>query len=265
MPLLQSPKVPSKFILILLLGLLLAGCIGPSGGFPTVARVVDGDTLQLESGERVRLLGINAPERGQFYFEEATSRLEELVEGKKVKLEKDIEGKDRYGRLLRYVFLKGQNINVKLIREGYAHVYVIPPNVKYEEELRKAEEEAKAKGKGIWQPSEVRCIEIANFHWNAKGWDGKNLNDEYIVFQNTGSQAVNLTGWRVKDEANHIYTFPHFILKPKAKVTLLSGCGQSNKTNLYWCSGGAIWNNGGDTLYLRDSKGELALVYSYPD
>jgi len=259
-------KLKSLSILILVGLLLLAGCAGKAAG-PTVATVIDGDTLLLQGGGKVRLLGINAPEEGQPYFEEATARLRELVEGKQVRLEKDIVKRDQYGRLLRYVFLGGENINVKLVREGLAHVYLIPPNVKYELELRAAEEEARAAGRGIWQPSGIRCLRIINFHWDAKGNDCENLNDEYVVFQNTCSQPVNMTNWTVKDEGRHIYTFPRFVLRSGATITLHSGCGKDTRTDLYWCSSGgkcnAIWNNGGDTLYLRDSQGRLVLRYSY--
>lgn len=256
-------------LLVLLLVILLSviACQGSPGEF-TVARVIDGDTFLLQGGEKVRLLGINAPEEGQPYFEEATARLRELVEGRQIKLERDVVDQDRYGRLLRYVFLEGRNINVELVREGLAHVYLIPPNLKYEAELRAAEEEARAAGRGIWRPSEVRCLLIVNFHWDAEGNDCENLNDEYVIFQNVGPKPLELTGWTVSDEANHVYIFPRFVLNAGATVTLHSGCGKNTKEDLFWCSSGrkcnAIWNNGGDTLYLRDSQGRLVLRYSYP-
>ncbi len=260
-------RLKSLPILILVGLLLLAGCAGQATG-PTVAKVLDGDTLLLQGGEKIRLLGINAPEEGQPYFEEATARLRELVEGKQVKLEKDVVDRDRYGRLLRYVFLDGRNINVELVREGLAHVYLIPPNLKYEAELRAAEEEARAAGRGIWRPAELKALRIINFHWDAAGNDCENLNDEYVVFQNVGPKPLEMTGWMVSDEANHVYIFPRFVLNAGATVTLHSGCGKNTDEDLFWCSSGrkcnAIWNNDGDTLYLRDLQGRLVLRYSYP-
>jgi len=242
-----------------------------------ISEVIDGDTVKLQNGKTVRLLGINTPEKGQPYYEESTSRLRELIEGKEVILEKDVDDKDQYGRLLRYIFLNSENINVKLVREGLATVYIISPNVKYKTELRKAENEAKNSKINIWKPPKPegeknicdnRCIGISYFHWNAEGNDCENLNDEYVIFKNTCPYSCNLTGWTVKDESSRdLYVFPTFILESGAMVTLYTGCGTNTATSLYWCSSGhscnAIWNNKGDTLYLRNSKGELVLTYSY--
>ncbi len=240
-----------------------------------VSEVIDGDTIKLQNGKTVRLLGINALERGQICYEEAKERLKELVEGKEVILEKDVSEVDQYGRLLRYVFLDNMNVNVELVREGLATVYVIEPNVKYENELRAAEEEAKRLEKCIWTPPQPRegacdnrCIGIAYFRWDAEGNDCYNLSDEYVIFKNTCSYPCDLTGWTVKDESSRDpYVFPNFTLEGNATVTLYTDCGNDTDTELYWCSSGypcnAIWNNEGDTLYLRNSDGELVLAYSY--
>lgn len=240
----------------------------------TVSEVIDGDTIDLQSGERVRLLGINTPERGQPYYEEATNRLGELVEGKKVTLEKDVDDKDQYGRLLRYVFLNDRNINVKLVREGLATLYINEPNLKYEDELKEAWNECLNKEINLCKPPEPgecdnTCIGISYFRWNAEGNDCDNLNGEYVKFENTCPDSCNLTGWTVKDESSRDpYVFPTFSLKNKSTVTLYTGCGNNTGTKLYWCSSGhicnAVWNNDGDTLYLRNSNSELVLSYSYP-
>jgi len=242
-----------------------------------ISEVIDGDTVKLSTGEYVRLLGINAPERGQPYHEKSTNRLRQLVKGKAVILEKDVDDRDQYGRLLRYIFLNGENINVKLVKEGLATVYIIPPNIKYETELREAENEAKNLKINLWKLAEQeeeknicdnRCIGVSYFHWNAEGNDCENLNDEYVIFKNSCPYPCNLTAWTVKDESSRDpYVFPTFILESGAMVTLYTGCGTNTANSLYWCSSGyscnAIWNNKGDTLYLRNSKGELVLSYSY--
>jgi micrococcal nuclease len=244
-----------------------------------VSTVVDGDTVKLQTGETIRLLGINAPERGQPYYDEATDRLKELIGDKEIVLEKDIDDKDQYGRLLRYIFLSGENIDVKLVREGLATVWVIPPNTKYEDELQKAENEAKELKLNIWKPPEQgqsgdicdnRCIGISYFRWDAEGNDCYNLNDEYVTFKNSCPYSCDLTGWSVKDESSrNPYVFPTFVLETGKSTTLYTGCGTNNTENLYWCSSSgysckAIWNNDGDTLYLRNSNNELVLSYSYP-
>jgi len=108
-----------------------------------VVRVIDGDTIELEDGTKVRLLEIDAPEKGERCYEEAKTRLEELVLNKKVRLEKDKEDKDRYGRLLRYVFIDCSLINLVLVKEGLAYSYIIEPNVKYMDKILDAEKFAK--------------------------------------------------------------------------------------------------------------------------
>ena len=99
-----------------------------------VTRVVDGDTIVLSNGERLRYIGVDTPEtkhpkKGlQCYGKEASAFNKKLVEGKKVKLEFDVQQKDRYGRLLAYVYLEdGTFVNAELLRKGYAQVMTIPP------------------------------------------------------------------------------------------------------------------------------------------
>ncbi len=125
--------------------------------YEKVIRVIDGDTFELENGKIVRLLGINAPEKGQKCFEEARERLKELVEGKIVRLEKDIQNKDKYGRFLRYVFVNKTFVNLLLVKEGYAFTYLINSN-KYKNELLEAEKYARENKIGcLWKVSFSNC------------------------------------------------------------------------------------------------------------
>lgn len=73
----------------------------------------------------------------------------------------------------------------------------------------------------------------------------------------------NLTDWKIKDEANHEFIFPNFILKSGKTVTVYSGCGKNEEDKLYWCSKHAIWNNDKDTLYLYDLEYNIVLTYRY--
>lgn len=117
---------------------------------PIVVRVIDGDTFELDNGSRVRLICINTPETGEFYAEEATDYLASLVLNKEVELEKDVSETDRYGRLLRYVYVNGTFVNRELVGGGYAEVYRFPPDTKYCDEFESVEEEAKTQELGIW-------------------------------------------------------------------------------------------------------------------
>jgi len=239
-----------------------------------ISRVIDGDSIELKDGTEVRLLGINAPEMGQLCYQEAINRLKELIESKNVILKKDVEDKDQYERLLRFVFLENENINIKMVKEGYAKVYIIPPNTKYESELREAWEECKKQEIGclcqtVDTVCDNRCLGIQYFHWNAEGNDCENLNGEYVTFVNNCSYSCDLTSWTVEDEGRHKYEFPKFTLENEKTIVLYTGCGTNTATHLYWCSQGfdcnAIWNNScnGDTLYLRNTEGDLILDYHY--
>src|SRR3989338_8949420 len=126
-------------------------------GTSFVSKVIDGDTLELETGERVRLLGINTPEKGQPYNQEAAEKLKQLVEGKSVQLEQDTNDKDQYGRLLRYVYVGKTFVNLELVKEGYASVYVVPPNRNHEAELRSAWSECLKNKINLCRPSDVYC------------------------------------------------------------------------------------------------------------
>jgi len=155
--------------------------------------VVDGDTIELRSGERVRLIGINTPEMGQPYSAEAKNKLKELVEGKEVILEKDITDKDQYSRLLRYIWLENTLINLEMVRLGYANSYTYPPDVKYQDQIVAAERETREKQIGLWAPAETgECIIISYMHADASGNDNYNLNDEYVIFKNVCSRALDL-------------------------------------------------------------------------
>lgn len=119
----------------------------------TLERVVDGDTIWVSGHRKVRLIGINAPELNppERYGTEATRHLEELLGGGPLTLEKDVSETDKYGRLLRYVYVNGANVSVRMVRDGYATSSSFPPDVKYQEEIRAAEREARAFGRGLWQ------------------------------------------------------------------------------------------------------------------
>jgi len=139
-------------ILCLLLIMALSGCVQDNGNNTeiTVSRVIDGDTFVLNSGDTVRLICINTPEKGDFYADEATEYLKGLVLGKNVLLEKDVSETDRYGRLLRYVYAGNISVNEILVRKGYASVYRYPPDTKYCDVFEASESEAKENGFGIW-------------------------------------------------------------------------------------------------------------------
>jgi micrococcal nuclease len=121
-----------------------------------VAAAADGDTLRLESGDRIRYLGIDTPELGneraapQAFAAQAAERNQQLVAGKSVQLEIDAEDQDRFGRLLRHVWLDGELVAATLIREGLGYAQLVPPNSRNRERLEAAELEARVAQRGLW-------------------------------------------------------------------------------------------------------------------
>ena len=228
----------------------------------TVARVIDGDTCILQDDERIRYYGINAPEKGDPQFNEATQANKKLVMGKEIRLEPQNPSRDEDNRLLAYVFIDEIFVNEELLRLGYAHVQR-PLAAKYRDRLIKAQQAAREQGLGIWAKAAEQGVVIAEVHADAEGNDWDNLCDEYIVIENKGDISLDLTGWTVYDEAHHRYLFPNFILKAKEAVTLRTCLGKNSQSELFWGSRSPIWNNEGDTIFIRDSQGQLVLSYIY--
>lgn len=130
-------------------------------GEATVVRVIDGDTIVVSIAGKtydVRYIGVNTPETKdpnkpvEYYGPEASTKHKELVEGKIVRLEKDVSEYYKDGRLLRYVYVGNLFINAELVRLGYARATPYPPDTKYQSLFSSLEQEAKEKLLGIWAP-----------------------------------------------------------------------------------------------------------------
>lgn len=143
-------KVRLIIALALVLALLVTGCSRVSENAVFVTRVIDGDTVEIEGGYHVRYIGVDTPERDELYYGEALEVNRRLVEGKKVRLEKDVEDRDKYGRLLRYVWVDNTMVNAELVRLGYAYSCPYPPNLKYQAYFLQLEKEARRQRRGLW-------------------------------------------------------------------------------------------------------------------
>ena len=118
--------------------------------------MIDGDTFELEDGRKVRLIGVDTPEtkhpiKGvQCFGQEASAFAKQLIEGQKVRLEKDKSQTDRYGRVLAYVYLGDLFINEELVKKGYALAKAYPPDIAKQAIFEAAEEFAKEQKLGLW-------------------------------------------------------------------------------------------------------------------
>lgn len=125
-----------------------------------VTRVVDGDTLVCSDVGRVRLIGMDSPERNHppFGVQSRAALLELVPVGTTVSLEPDLEPRDRYGRMLAYVWRNGKLVNWLLVRQGWAVMITYPPNVQYADQLREAQQLAREAGLGLWGTGGFECL-----------------------------------------------------------------------------------------------------------
>ena len=207
-----------------------------------ISRVIDGDTVDLEDGRRIRLLNINTPEKGLPFADAAANFLKDFQDES---LEMENAGVEKYGRTLGKLYEQGDYINLEIVRLGYAHAYLVDPSEL--NDFKAAEKEAIEKGRGIWQKSEYSSCLNVNLNKQA----------EYVGIEDNCN--INFAGWTLKDESAKSYKLD----KVKThKFTIYSAKGKDGETEFYWGRGKA-WNDDKDTVFIRDSKGFLAYYYAY--
>ena len=142
-----------------------------------IQEVIDGDTVRLANGELLRYIGLDTPEinikkDGRFIYDpqpfalEAKKQNRRLTEGKTVRLEFDVEKKDRYGRLLGYCFVDEVFVNAELIKQGLAALYTFPPNVKYADLFVKLQRQAREEKRGFWGKQDIVSSDQAHEYIN---------------------------------------------------------------------------------------------------
>ncbi len=257
-----------------------------------VDNVVDGDTIDvLMAGKnrRVRIIGLDTPETVsphkpiECFGPEASKRAKEILFGKYVFLEKDStqDEVDKYGRLLRHVFLNNGNSFAEImIGEGLAREYTYRVAHKYQKEYRAVEDLAKQNKLGLWADEACKNFfisqnmdkEIIKKSFNSSivisdiFYNGKNNpleGDEYVEISNQGIEQ-NLIGYYLRDASKKVFVFPDIILSAQAKLKIFTGCGVNTQTELYWCHHeSAIWNNDHDKASLYNKQEEVLASYEY--
>jgi micrococcal nuclease len=221
------------------------------GEIVIVERIVDGDTV-IANNESVRLLGINTPERGERYYLEAKDFLEGIVLNKSVELKYGREERDRYGRILGYLFLNGENVNLELIENGLGNPYFPSGKDTYYLEFTSSWDKCVEKNINLCEISQdpcAKCISLEDF----------DNTGETIIFENICSFECDLSNWEIKDEGRKKYIFEEFILGAGEKVKIITGEGKDDSVNLFWKGENYVWTETGDTLFLRDRAGKLIL------
>ncbi|NCG23128.1 MAG: hypothetical protein GWP47_03225 [Actinobacteria bacterium] len=236
--------------------------------------MTDGDTFRVVIDgveERVRLVGIDTPEAGECMADEARLALEHYLDVDEIALLSDVSDRDQYGRLLRMVQTPEGLINARLVDDGLAIARSYPPDTLWDDELAEAQVAAQARNVGLWdsaacgEPPDVSIV-IVEIQHDPPGNDTEVLNQEWVKLASVGGEAVDMTGWVLRDEsASKRFAFPDgFVIEPNQPVTIHSGCGTASASDLYWCvNGSAVWNNNGDTAFLLDPAGNFHTTLSY--
>ncbi len=244
------------------------GPVDPNAPVPdkgTVVSVYDGDTLTLDSGDKVRLKWVNTPELkpAEDYGTEAREATRELCLGQEVSLAYGEVKRDGYGRLIAGVTCQGQDLSEHLLTLGFAHLFLIPPNDRDTTPLLEAQGKAHAANRGIWSTDRYQgALHITSFHANAPGDDRENVNGEYLRVCNVSQDDVELAGYRLTDLSGRSFTLPSAILPPGATVKIHSGVGDAQvspdqQIEIFLGSDGPIWNNKRDRATIYDRHGHV--------
>jgi len=191
-----------------------------------VDRIIDGDTIE-SNKTSIRLLGINTPERGELYYEEAKEFLENEILNKTVNLKYGKERYDKYDRTLAYVFFNNQNINLKLVENGLANYYFYDGKDEYSNALEKAWEDCIDKNINLCEKSVDKCAGCIDIK-------------DSTTLKNNCSFECDISNWGIKGEGRKKFVFSDEILKSQEETSFELELTES-----------------GDTIFLRDDEGGL--------
>lgn len=239
----------------------------PPGEVAEVRYVFDGDSIEVTLSDgttaEVRLIGINAPEGDECHGDSSKSELEETLGSGSVTLVSDSEETDQFGRLLRHVYVGGNNINLLAIANGNA--LALQSGHTQEPHYISAGTEAAYSGRGLWAATAcgssppLPAVSISGFDFDPPGRDAEDPNSEWVSVRNESPDPVDMEGWILRDESTqHRFHFPPGTeAAPGSSVTVRSGCGDPTPSELYWCARDPVWSNGGDTVILQLPDGTV--------
>lgn len=204
-----------------------------------VGRAIDGDTLELEDGRTIRLIGINTPEKNERGYEEAKSFLV-LLENRSVEIE--ILGTEKYGRLLGEIY-SPDSVNREILEKGFAHTLLVDD--KHAKDFMEVQKRAHDNEVGIWKRSKwYGCLKV----------EVKDK-EEYVEIED--SCNLDWKDWILKDETTNKYVFKKDM---PSSFRVYSGDGIDNENKAYWKRGNA-WNDDRDSVFILDND-ELIVYYS---
>jgi micrococcal nuclease len=243
----------------------------PAASVPVTARVsavYDGDTITLDTGDKVRLRWVNTPELrpAEDYGIEARDAAKTLLMGKEVSLIYGQTTRDAYGRLIAGIRTEDTDLSIHLLEKGLGHVFIIPPDDTDWTPLLEAQGRARAARRGIWSTERYAGdLHITSFHANAPGDDRENVNGEYLRVCNVSSNDVDLIGYRITDITGNSWTLPALIVPAGHTVTVHSGQGDhqvdpASQLAVHLGNDFPIWNNKRDRATIYNRHGQIVDV-----
>ncbi len=233
-----------------------------------VIDVPDGDTVVLRIGNEerdTRLVGINTPEADECFYAEAVDRARSLLEDATVGV--DEVGTDQFDRLLGYLWLEDEMVNLTLVSEGYAIATTPEPGDADGEEIIESEAEAEATRVGLWGrdvcgasgPVPVVTVSLRDSDTDPAGPDEDDLAGEWVAFE--FESATDISGRTVRDESSAHRCRFHDGAGAAAGETF-----RVTSADVCWEPGGSpVWNNGGDVVLLLDENGRVVAHARYRD
>ncbi len=200
-----------------------------------VLRIIDGDTIVTDIG-RIRLLGINSPEKGEIGYTDALNFLKSKILEKNITIVFEGEKKDKYKRYLAYIYYNGENINLESVRRGYSNYY-FPKKSPMHSKFKTAWNECLRDGLNLCKKSRYNCVDI----------DYSNVDNQKISIINKCSYNLDIGNWSIKDEGRKKYVFKKFILSSNEFLEI----GAENFGKKY------VWTKSGDSIIIRDADGLL--------
>jgi micrococcal nuclease len=241
---------------------------GVEQGTRRVERVIDGDTLVLNGGDRVRLAQVNAPEIDEEFGTEARDFARALVLDKLVGVEGST--RDGYGRLVADVTVGGKSLALELVARGLVHLYLIPPvDEARARQILAAQRVARQRRLGIWGTARYQGLfHITSFHANPPGNETFNLNSEYVRLASITDLPASLRGYALANRRDERYTFGDVVVPAGHTVIVASGGGTDQldakrQLKLFWNRTQGAWANKGDTASLRDPTGHVVDELAY--
>ena len=227
----------------------------------TVTEVIDGDTFYLGNGDKIRMLGLNTPESGKPYSQEATEFLTSMLMGKEVTLVNDSKNddSDSYGRLLSHVYINDTLVNYEIIKVGLAFWYPYTSGTDMDEMYEEAQHYASNNTLGLWTESSYN-LTIDYIEYDP---EGEEADGEYLVLTNHENYNISMVGWYLQDEAAQTAYEFNFTIMNNTSIRIYTGLGTDNETTLFWGWHQGIWNNSGDFAIIQDQNGYMVDNYRY--